>query len=195
MGRPSVPAVAPRSIPSAPRPPSRPSGPRAVVSETFGAPASASVGAAPRYAGFWRRFWAVLLDAFLLFVGLVCIGTLALAPLGGFGTRLDGVESSRVAYFCLVWFALLFGIPISYFSSMESSRCQATLGKLMLGIRVTDNRGLRVSFARALGRRLSHAVTELTLGLGYVMVVFTHKKQALHDMIAGTLVVRSGADA
>ena len=78
-------------------------------------------------------------------------------------------------------------------SSMESSRRQATLGKMALGIRVTDLDGRRVSFARASGRWFGKILSSLIFGIGYLMVAFTEKKQGLHDMIAGTRVMRSGA--
>jgi uncharacterized RDD family membrane protein YckC len=72
-----------------------------------------------------------------------------------------------------------------YWAAMESSPWQATLGKRMLGLAVTDLEGRRVSFVRASGRYFGKIVF-----VGFIMVAFTAKKQALHDMIAGCLVVR-----
>jgi Tfp pilus assembly major pilin PilA len=77
-----------------------------------------------------------------------------------------------------------------YYAAMESSSAQATLGKLALGVKVTDLTGNRIGFGRATGRYFAKIISGLALGIGYVMVAFTQRRQGLHDMIAGTLVVR-----
>ena len=79
-----------------------------------------------------------------------------------------------------------------YFSLMESSRLQATVGKLAVGIVVTDENGMRIGFGRATGRYFAKFISAIILGIGYLMAGWTQRKQALHDMIAGTLVVRKG---
>jgi uncharacterized RDD family membrane protein YckC len=76
-----------------------------------------------------------------------------------------------------------------YHTLMESSSLQATLGKMALGIVVTDLDGGRISFGRATARYWSQILSALILGIGYLMAGFTERKQALHDMIAKTLVV------
>jgi hypothetical protein len=78
-----------------------------------------------------------------------------------------------------------------YFAIMESSESQATLGKKILGLKVTDEFGQRMSFGRATGRYFSKFISSLILGIGYLMAAFTDRKQALHDKIASTLVVYS----
>ncbi len=75
-----------------------------------------------------------------------------------------------------------------YFALMESSKFQGTIGKIVLGIIVTDIDGNRISFARATGRYFGKILSGLILFIGYIMAGFTEKKQALHDMMAGTLV-------
>lgn len=75
-----------------------------------------------------------------------------------------------------------------YFALMESSKFQGTVGKLALGIIVTDVDGNKISFARATGRYFSKILSGFILMIGYIMAGFTEKKQALHDIIAGTLV-------
>jgi uncharacterized RDD family membrane protein YckC len=60
---------------------------------------------------------------------------------------------------------------------------------MALGIKVTDMKGGRLSFARATGRYFSKMISGLTIGIGYIMAGFTQQKQALHDIIAGCLVV------
>jgi uncharacterized RDD family membrane protein YckC len=77
-----------------------------------------------------------------------------------------------------------------YFAGMESSEHQGTLGKMALGLIVTDINDQRISFARATGRFFAKIITNYTFLIGYIMAGFTEKKQALHDMIASTLVLR-----
>jgi uncharacterized RDD family membrane protein YckC len=72
---------------------------------------------------------------------------------------------------------------------MESSSRQATLGKMALGIVVTDMDGKRISFGRAVGRNLGKIISQIILFIGFLMVAFTQKKQGLHDIIANCLVV------
>lgn len=76
---------------------------------------------------------------------------------------------------------------------MESSPYQATAGKLALRIKVTDRAGKRIGFGRATGRHFAEILSSLTLGIGFVMAGFTKRRQALHDMIASTLVVMKSA--
>lgn len=78
-----------------------------------------------------------------------------------------------------------------YEAAMESSSKQATLGKMALGLKVTDLEGRRISFARATGRHFAKLLSGMILLIGYIMAGFTERKQALHDMIAGTLVQRT----
>jgi uncharacterized RDD family membrane protein YckC len=77
-----------------------------------------------------------------------------------------------------------------YYASMESSTWQATLGKKILGLKVTDLVGNRISFARASGRFFGKILSGMILGIGFLMAGFTARKQALHDILAGCLVLR-----
>jgi uncharacterized RDD family membrane protein YckC len=88
---------------------------------------------------------------------------------------------------------VLFVIVWLYFAKLESSEAQATWGKRALSIFVTDANGQRMTFGRASGRFFAKIITGMIpFGIGYIMAGFTAKKQALHDMIAGTLVWRRG---
>jgi uncharacterized RDD family membrane protein YckC len=131
------------------------------------------------YAGFWRRFVAYVIDSIL--IGVV-IGILA-AILSG--------SDTGVALTYLI--GALGGLV--YYAAMESSAYQATVGKIALGIQVTDLEGNRVSFLRALGRNLAKILSAIILYIGFIMAAFTARKQALHDMIASTLVVKKGTAA
>jgi uncharacterized RDD family membrane protein YckC len=78
-----------------------------------------------------------------------------------------------------------------YFAYLESGEKQATLGKQALGIYVTDLEGQRITFGRATGRFFAKIVASLIpFGIGYMMAGFTERRQALHDMIASSLVLR-----
>jgi uncharacterized RDD family membrane protein YckC len=74
---------------------------------------------------------------------------------------------------------------------MTSSDRQATVGKIAVGLKVTDLYGQRISFARATGRHFAKILSAMVLFIGYIMVAFTERKQGLHDILAGTLVVKS----
>jgi len=90
--------------------------------------------------------------------------------------------------------ALLIGTLVAwlYHAVLESSEWQATAGKKALGLKVTDLEGARVSFTRASGRHFAKIISGLIpLGIGYIMAGFTARKQAIHDMLAGCLVLRS----
>jgi uncharacterized RDD family membrane protein YckC len=131
------------------------------------------------YAGFWRRFAAYIIDSILISV----VFWLAVLILGAIAD--DG--GVIVAYILGTIGAFV------YYAGMESSSNQATVGKIALGIQVTDLQGNRVSFGRALGRNLAKILSALILYIGFIMAAFTAKKQALHDMIASTLVVKKGS--
>ena len=77
-----------------------------------------------------------------------------------------------------------------YFSLMESSSWQATFGKLILGIKVVDKANNKLSFWHALGRYFAKYVCWFTMGIGFLVIGFTEKKQGLHDLIAGTYVIK-----
>jgi uncharacterized RDD family membrane protein YckC len=81
-------------------------------------------------------------------------------------------------------------IQTLYYSLMESSNHQASIGKIVLGLKVTDLNGNKIDFTKALVRNLSKIISSLILMIGYLMAAFTDKKQALHDMVANTLVVK-----
>ena len=78
-----------------------------------------------------------------------------------------------------------------YFAVLHSSTWQASLGKRLLGIKVVDENMNRISFGRATGRYFAEIISALILGIGYLMVGWTKKKQGLHDIIAGTYVTKA----
>jgi uncharacterized RDD family membrane protein YckC len=152
--------------------------------------AVASNATATGYAGFWLRLVAWLLDRILVGVVLMPFSFGLTYSVMGAGDAVTMPEAGQLLVRIAGLVALTVIAQWLYFGLMESSGKQATLGKMLLGIKVTDLGGERISFARASGRFFSKIISNLTLGIGYIMAGFTERKQALHDMIAGTLVVR-----
>ena len=148
----------------------------------------------PIYGGFWSRIAAYVLD---LILANVVSGVLAFI----FGAVLTAIAGNVVGHPILLSRSgkqILGGAVIAaglvlgilYFAAMESSERGATFGKRAFGLRVVTSDGRRVTFLRALGRYLAKFISALILGIGFLMVGFTDKKRGLHDMIAGTLVVK-----
>ncbi len=148
------------------------------------------------YAGFWMRFFAALLDAIIVFV----ITLVIFIPLGiilgivGAAGAMSGGETDIAQMVEGPLMALNYVVSIAlqwlYEAGLTASAKQATLGKLALGIKVTDLDGKRISFGRASGRHFAKYLSTIILLIGYLMQPFTQKKQALHDILAGTLVVK-----
>ncbi|MFF2286910.1 RDD family protein [Peribacillus butanolivorans] len=81
-------------------------------------------------------------------------------------------------------------ISFLYYTLLHSSKWQGSVGKILLNIKVTDLNGGRIGFGRATGRYFATIISGMIFYIGYIMAGFTSKKQALHDMIAGTVVVK-----
>ena len=166
-------------------------------------PMNAQVVTAPRvdYGGFWVRFLAYLIDGAVILIG-ICVVAIPLVFLTGLGAYLSQInpgedwnESGTWAIIVVVFLFATASLVVTwlYHALMECSEWQATVGKKALGLVVTDMEGRRVSFWRATGRHFAKIVTNMIpLLIGYIMVGFTDKKQALHDMIAGCLILRRG---
>lgn len=142
---------------------------------SVGASTPAALFSAVQYAGFWRRVGAGLLDGLLVGVVSSVIWVIFILWAG-----VVGLVVGYIAAEILGWL---------YYALMESSSRQATLGKMALGIIVTDTEGQRVSFARATGRHFGKIISGIILDIGYIMIAFTAKKQGLHDIMASCLVV------
>jgi uncharacterized RDD family membrane protein YckC len=116
-----------------------------------------------------------------------------LALIFGLLLRLAGVTDKNsplvLAVAAIIMICFFLG-PWLYYALMESSKNQATVGKLALGLKVTDEKGKRISFGRASGRFFAKILSSIILGIGFLMIAFTEKKQGLHDEIAGCLVVK-----
>jgi uncharacterized RDD family membrane protein YckC len=148
-------------------------------------------GPARSFAGFWLRFVAYTIDSFVVGIPIWIIFALLMAAAAGISS--SGYRSGpSPAFILLVLFLVLASIigPWLYWALFESSAKQATLGKMAAGIEVTDLEGKKISFGKASGRYWGKIISSLILNIGFMMTGWTQKKQALHDIMAGTLVVR-----
>jgi uncharacterized RDD family membrane protein YckC len=147
------------------------------------------------YAGFWLRFVAIIIDSIVLyFVGTI-ITLPFIASMGLRGIMRGHMPMSPEELVPLMGAVIRLTLIRTvlnwlYYALLESSAWQATLGKKALGLEVTDMQGMRISFGRATGRFFAKIISSIILFIGFIMAGFTEKKQALHDMIAGTLVIR-----
>ncbi len=154
-----------------------------------------------KYAGFWLRFVAYIIDGLIVGAVQSIIIVPVLGMLGISFAAMDGnmdamSDGEAIAVVIGMFSAmgttfLIAGIiGIVYYTIMEASKFQATFGKMALGLIVTDLDGKPLDFGKALLRNLGKIVSQMILMIGYIMAGFTDKKQALHDMIAGALVVK-----
>ena len=135
-------------------------------------------------AGFWKRYAATFIDGGLLFVLAFCV-------LSSFSYTHQW-DDDWFVWWIFRWVVIVAASWL-YFALCESSSSQATPGKMAVGIKVTDMNGNRISFVRASERHFIKILSFLTCLAGYIMAAFTQKKQGLHDIIAGCLVVNTHA--
>lgn len=135
------------------------------------------------YAGFWIRVGALFIDGLVLFVpsNAITVITGLWEDAAGESGALVAILVDMVAHIALWW---------GYSAVMTSSAWQGTVGKHAVGLIVVDAHGGRLSLARATGRHFATWLSDLTLGIGYMMAGWTPRKRALHDYIADTYVVR-----
>ena len=122
------------------------------------------------YSGFFRRFIASIIDIFVIILFIVLIQFI----LG----IMDGLFFN-IIIFLIVW---------NYFAFQESSTRKGTVGKQAMNLIVTDLDGNRISFKQATKRFLGKFLAVAPFFAGFLLILFTKKKQALHDIIAKTLV-------
>ena len=157
----------------------------------------------PTYAGFWWRFLAFIIDDIIIGI----IASIIILPIWAAmgvsiysmfqGNNYYADDEAALELIAPIMGAVALTSIISivlqwlYFALMESSKQQGTLGKMALGIKVTDMEGNRISFARATGRFFGKIISGMIIYIGYIMAGFTEKKQALHDMMASCLVIKT----
>jgi uncharacterized RDD family membrane protein YckC len=128
----------------------------------------------PRYAGFWIRLLAYIIDA-------VVLGVITFPLIQVLNSMGIAGDSTNVLGIAISWM---------YFAVFESSEWMASPGKKVLGLIVTDDQGMRLSVGRATRRYFAKILSALLLGIGFFMIAFTARKQGLHDKIFHTLVLR-----
>jgi len=153
------------------------------------------------YAGFWIRFIAYIIDSIIIgfleflvvlpFLGLLGVKIFELSTIRDLENAdpemlipvvASAITGLSLTILLITWF---------YYALLHSGARQATVGKMALGLKVTDVNGDRLTFARASLRYFSKILSGLFMMIGYIMAGFTAKKQALHDIIANTYVVRN----
>jgi len=151
---------------------------------------------AARYASFWQRVGAYVIDYLVVGIPINILARLFfIQTQPTLIATTDPGSGRQTLHWQGDWSGLLWVLALSivanwlYTSLMLSSTRQATLGKLALGLVVTDEAGRRIGFARATGRYFATWTCVLTIGIGYLMVIWTERKQGLQDKIAGTLVM------
>ena len=147
------------------------------------------------YGGFWRRTIAVILDGVLLNILLspLYLGWVWPVLMNAGRTRPDDMDPNQaltVVGTCLGYLAVVGLVETAYFAFLESSSHQASLGKLAVGLKLTDLGGLRITFGKAVLRRVARTLTGFTFLIGFLMMLWTRRRQTLHDLMAGTLVLR-----
>lgn len=166
-----------------------------------------------KYAGFWKRFLAHLIDQILIgFISSVIL--IPIFAAFGFGIfsqfnklndhefrnvtfQINEFDNPSVAEISVMLFIIFFLVVILniinwlYYALMESSQKQATVGKIILNLQVTDLSGSRISFGRATGRYFAKIISGLLFGIGYLIMLFSQRKQTLHDMISGCIIIDS----
>jgi uncharacterized RDD family membrane protein YckC len=137
--------------------------------------------AAVAYGGFWIRLVAYIIDAILLSIASGIVGSL-------FGVNIFNPDPGNYSN-ASTGISILIGLL--YFALMESSERGATVGKMAMGLRVVTDKGQRLSFPNAIGRYFAKIISAIILCIGFIMIGFTDRKRGLHDMIAGTLVIKT----
>lgn len=163
------------------------------------APPVAYVAApATPYGGFWIRLLAHLIDHVIL--GAVAAPLFFIMILPAIGRIISEAQQNQeppspefivtVLSSVFVYIALAFVGQWLYEALLTSSSWQGTIGKKVLRLKVVDEAGNRIGFGRATGRFFAKILSSMFFCIGFIMIAFTERKTGLHDMLAGTRVLR-----
>lgn len=144
------------------------------------------------HAGFWIRLVAHIIDSIIVVVG----GAFAVFIMAFIGSALFGgseqfLSNGGVPGSQLLSNLVFFVIALVYFSVMESSSYQGTLGKRALSLKVVNTRQQQISYPQAVGRYFAESFLSPILLIGYLMIAFDGRKRGLHDRLAGTYVIQN----
>jgi uncharacterized RDD family membrane protein YckC len=155
-----------------------------------------------KYAAIWKRSLALFIDLIIAYI-MIGILTIALNAMLGLPVEYDLLYQTgnvvkynkfvedNIIKLTVLYASIKLGVLFLYFSILESSNWQATFGKLAMRIKITDLRGERISYARASARFFAKILSTNILLIGYLIAFFTQRKQALHDLLANTLVINN----
>ena len=138
-----------------------------------------------RYAGFFLRTVAALID-----LGIVWTFAWLISAMLGISFLAATAEELANTTILHVMISITLFVTWIYFAAMESSAMQATLGKAFMGLYVTDLHGMRATFLRASARHWLKFLSVAIFFVGYLMAIFPPRRQGLHDMLAGCLVIK-----
>jgi len=200
-GAPQQAGVAPQAAAASSQTDAAPMAAVPVAASAAPAYATPYVSATPRavgYGGFWIRFVATIIDWFVIRLAMIPFAFLImgrLVLLGGWFPRGGRVSPDEMfpmmaaaGKLVLIQIAILW----LYEAWMISSSKQGTLGKMVFGLKVVDSEtGAPISFGRATGRHFAKYVSAFTCLIGFIIAGFTAKKQALHDLMVSTVVVKT----
>jgi len=152
-------------------------------------PSLSALPARPAFAGFWLRAVAYVIDTFLMspIVGLAMSfrpSAFMKPPVANPALQFSLPQPTPLA------FALVIFVGLLYFTIFEASRWQATPGKRILKLYVTDMNGQRITYGRAAARNFPKMIFSSVFPVFHLLAGFTEKKQALHDILARCLVLR-----
>lgn len=140
------------------------------------------------YAGFWIRFLALFIDNIIISFAMLPFNMVL--QFSGLSSAAKGQPPAMPSVSTLLLYVVIaVVIPWLYFSLQESSAKMSTIGKRVCGLVVTDLNGQQISFGKATARFLVSNISYLTLGIGFVIAAFTQKRQTLHDIMVGTVVI------
>lgn len=149
------------------------------------------------YGGFWIRLVAYIIDSIIIqtvsspFIFLLVFPRLAPILEDAQRNREPSPEMLGAIFGSIAIYTCFFMVAVwLYDALLTSSSWQGTVGKKVLRLKVTDEAGNRISFARATGRFFAKMVSGMIMYIGFIMIAFTDRKRGLHDMIAGTLVMK-----
>lgn len=140
------------------------------------------------YAGFWSRFMARMIDSFIVGAIFAVLGVGMAVVLGSMAASDPQAGQGAAVVIALLFNVMALGFPIVY-SAFFVARSGATPGKMAMGLKVVRPNGYDVSTGQAWGRAFADLLSQMTMCLGYLLVVFDEEKRALHDHVCGTRVI------
>jgi uncharacterized RDD family membrane protein YckC len=165
-----------------------------IVTGAAPAPVAPVIVAANPYGGFWIRLLAYILDRIIIGILLSPIYIMLAVRMAADLHRMapnDPFPFVPVFHFVAIIACVGFIVQWLYEALLTSSSWQATFGKRIVNLKVTDEAGNRISFERATARFFAKILSGLILWIGFIMIAFTARKQGLHDILAGTLVMKT----